>query len=71
MEATLTANGSQTLLVIEEWGIPLNQLAAYGAGLQVHAEDLSAYLAGHECCDAQARWGEIFPAYQELAANVS
>ena len=30
----------------EERGIPLDQLAAYGAGLQVHVEDLAAHLAG-------------------------
>ena len=33
IEATLTADGDQTILVIEERGMPLGQLAAYGAGV--------------------------------------
>jgi len=51
--------------------MPVDLLAAYGAGVQVHAEDLAAYLAGRERCDAAARFDELFPAYQELAANLS
>jgi len=70
IEATLTADGDQTILVWEERGMPLDQLAAYGAGIQVHVEDLAAYLAGRERCDADARWNELLPAYQDLAANV-
>src|SRR5919201_373907 len=46
-EITLTADGDQTILVIEERGMPLDQLAAYGAGVQIHFEDLAAHLAGH------------------------
>jgi hypothetical protein len=49
--------------------MPLDHLAAYGAGIQVHVEDLAAYIAGHERRDAGARWGELLPAYQDLAAN--
>src|SRR5215467_5554199 len=71
IEATLTADGDQTILVLEERGMPLEQLAAYGAGIQVHVEDLAAYLAGGERCDADARWNELLPAYQDLAANIS
>ncbi|MGH7641594.1 MAG: SRPBCC family protein [Candidatus Dormibacteria bacterium] len=70
LEATLAADGSQTMLVIERRGMALDHLAAYGAGWQIHVEDLAAYLAGRECCDADARWGELEPAYDVLAANV-
>jgi hypothetical protein len=70
IEATLTADGDQTILVLEERGMPLEQLAGYGAGIQVHVEDLAAHIAGRERCDAEARWGELFPAYQDLAANI-
>jgi uncharacterized protein YndB with AHSA1/START domain len=70
IEATLTADGDQTILVIEERGMPLDQLAAYGAGVQVHVEDLAAYLAGHEPCDAQNRWEELLPTYQDFASSV-
>jgi hypothetical protein len=52
IEATLAADGDQTILVVEERGMPLDLLAAYGAGIQVHVEDLAAHLAGRERCDA-------------------
>ena len=70
IEATLAADGDQTILVLEERGMPLNLLAAYGSGIQVHVEDLAAHLAGRERCDSEARWNELLPAYQDLAANV-
>ena len=70
IEATLTANGDHTILVIEDRGVPLEQIAAYGAGDQVHVEDLTAYLAGRERCEARARWQELHPAYQQLAADI-
>ena len=57
----LTADGDQTILVWEERGMPLDYLAAYGAGIQVHVEDLAAYLAGRERGDADARWNELLP----------
>lgn len=55
IEATLTADGDQTILVIEEGGMPLDQLAAHGAGWQVHLEDLAAHIAGGGRVDADAR----------------
>ena len=69
-EVTLAADGDQTILVWEERGMPLDQLAAYGAGIQVHVEDLAAYLAGRERGDIEARWDELVPPYQDLASNV-
>jgi uncharacterized protein YndB with AHSA1/START domain len=70
IEVTLAPDGDQTLLVWEERGMPLDHLAAYGAGIQVHVEDLAAHLAGRERGDADARWGELLPAYQDLAGSV-
>ena len=70
IEATLTADGGQIILAWEERGMPLDQLAAYGAGVQIHVEDLASYLAGRERVDAKARWDELIPAYRDLAANV-
>ncbi len=67
---TLAADGDRTVLVLEERGMPLEYLAAYGAGIQVHVEDLAAHIAGRERCDANARWEELMPAYQDLAAGV-
>ena len=68
MEATLTADGAQTVLVLEDRGLPLEQIAAYGAGDQIHVEDLAAYLAGRSRQDARARWAELHGGYRALAA---
>jgi uncharacterized protein YndB with AHSA1/START domain len=65
-EVWLTADGDQTILVIEERGMPPEYLAGYGAGIQVHVEDLAAYLGGGERCDSDARMAELYPAYQAL-----
>ena len=46
--------------------MPVDQLAAYGAGWQVHAEDLAAHVAGRERDTDEARWVDMVPAYQEL-----
>ena len=69
IEVTLAADGDQTILVWEERGMPLDLLAAYGAGVQIHVEDLGAHIAGRERGDAGARWDELMPAYQDLAAS--
>ena len=71
IEVTLKADGSQTILVWETRGMSLELLAAYGAGVQIHVEDLAAHLGGGERVDAGARWNELQPAYEDLAANVS
>jgi hypothetical protein len=70
IEATLTADGDQTILVIEVRGMPLDKVAFYGAGWQIHAECLATYLAGREIGDTEARWGELVPSYQALAAGI-
>ncbi len=70
-EVTLTPDGDQTILVWEARGMPLTVLPAYGAGIQVHVEDLTAYIAGLERCDAEARWHELEPAYTASAIIVS
>ena len=67
IEVTLTPDGDATLVTWEERGMPENLLAPYGAGIQVHVEDLAAHLAGRERCDAAARFEELFPSYRALA----
>ena len=69
-EVTLNADGDQTILTWEARGMPVDLLPAYGAGVQIHVEDLAAYLAGRERCDAAARFAELFPAYQGASASV-
>jgi uncharacterized protein YndB with AHSA1/START domain len=69
IEVTLTADGDGTAIVWEERGMPVDLLAPYGAGIQVHVEDLASYLAGGGRCDANARFEELLPAYRDLAAK--
>jgi uncharacterized protein YndB with AHSA1/START domain len=71
LEAALTADGDQTILIIEARGLPIEYLAAHGAGWQVHVEDLAAHLAGRERCDIKARWNELIPAYRDQAASMA
>jgi len=71
IEATLTADGDHTILLIEVQGMPLDKVAYWGVGWQLHAEDLAGYLAGRERVEDEARWAELVPRYQELAADVS
>ena len=67
IEVTLTAHGDHTSLVVEARGMPLELLAAYGVGVQLHVERLADHLAGRGQGDTEARWGELLPVYRELA----
>ena len=69
-EATLTADGDQTILAIEARGLPRDKLAAYGAGWQIHAENLAAHVYGLEIGDAGERWQALAPAYDDLTAHL-
>jgi uncharacterized protein YndB with AHSA1/START domain len=70
IEAELNGDGEQTMLVIEERGLPLDVYADHGAGWQAHVEDLDTHLAGRERTDWQARWTELMPSYREQAAGL-
>ncbi len=70
MEATLAADGDQTILVIETRGMPLEMVAGYGAGVQIHVEDLAIHISGSERGDMEARFHELFPAYKAIAASM-
>ena len=71
IEATLTRDGDHTRLVIEARGMPLKKIAFYGAGWQIHAENLAKHVAGHDTrSHDQARWAELVPPYQKLAADI-
>jgi len=68
VEATLTADGDQTVVVIEIRGMPLDKIAAFGAGWQIHAENLGNYVTGRDRVNTQERWGAIVPHYNAQAA---
>ena len=70
IEVTLTADGDKAILVIEVRGMPLKAIAFYGAGWQIHAENLAAHLAGRERGDTAGRWNELVRPYQELAGAI-
>ncbi len=73
MEATLTAAGNQTMLVIEESGMPPDKLFGYGAGVQIEIENLAAHVAKRSRAELEVgletRWAELLPAYRQLAAE--
>lgn len=71
IEATLTPDGDQTILVIEVRGMPLDKIAFYGAGWQIHLEHLAAHLEGREYADDETRWDDLVPPYQELATTIN
>jgi hypothetical protein len=50
--------------------MPLDKIAFYGTGWQIHAENLGPYLGGRDRGDTEARWAELVPLYQDLAANI-
>jgi uncharacterized protein YndB with AHSA1/START domain len=81
IEAWLTAEGARTRLVVEERGLPVAELHFYGAGWQVHLEDLGRSLANdgsahadgwsaHAAAPAwEQRWTALTPAYQNATVN--
>ena len=69
IEAVLVAEGDQTRLVVEERGLPLEELATHGAGWQAHLEDRAAQSAGREPTDWRTRWSELRPSYQQQTAR--
>ena len=70
IEVTLSADGDGTVLVAEERGMPLDLVAAYGAGVQIHVEHLADHIAGREVvadmASSDARWKALMPAYQAM-----
>ena len=71
IEATLTADGDGTILVVEERDLPLPLLPAYGAGVQIHFENLADHIAGRGRGDDGARGGVLLPAYEKLTPGTT
>jgi len=69
IEARLMAEGPQTRLFWETRGLPLELLPAYGAGIQIHVEHLADYIERRELHIDDARWEELFSAYEALGVS--
>jgi uncharacterized protein YndB with AHSA1/START domain len=64
--AELSTDADQMVLALEVRGLPLDLVWAYGAGWQVHLEDLGAHLAEQESLNLPSRWDELEPFYREM-----
>ena len=83
LEAWLTAEGTRTRLLVEERGLPTDKLHFYGAGWQVHLEDLGRSIkvdgpvhVGGWSSEAPAvgwrkRWTELTPGYRDTEVRSS
>jgi uncharacterized protein YndB with AHSA1/START domain len=79
IEAWLTAEGAKTRLIVEERGLPREDLPFHGSGWQAHLEDLARSLTAETAAGAwseqspepswRERWNELTPAYQSLAVD--
>ena len=77
IEVWLREEGAHTSLVLEQRGLPLSLLHAYGAGIQIHVEDLGAHVTGREPapCErddtaTEARWQQLEAIYTTVAPSV-
>jgi len=81
IEVWLSAEGSQTRLVVEERGLPVGHLPFHGAGWQAHLEDLERSLASGGSAHAggwssetaapawHERWTSLTPEYQRATVS--
>ncbi|HEV2426913.1 MAG TPA: SRPBCC domain-containing protein [Acidimicrobiales bacterium] len=70
----LVADGDSTVVAVEHTGVPVEYLFAFGAGVQIHLEDLVAHVTGagpvareRSREDTDARFDELEPPYRDLA----
>jgi uncharacterized protein YndB with AHSA1/START domain len=70
IEAILAPEQDKTRLIVEERGIPLDEIAGHGAGWQAHVEDLTTYIGGRRAGDWYTRWTALRPTYQDLASTL-
>jgi uncharacterized protein YndB with AHSA1/START domain len=69
VDAELIDEGGTTTVVLEVRGLPLDFVWAYGAGWQVHLEDLGSHLAGRDSVNPPTRWDELEPLYREMTVT--
>jgi uncharacterized protein YndB with AHSA1/START domain len=64
IDVTLAPDGDGTVMTLTQTGLPLQWIAAFGAGMQVHFEDLALHLAGKERSQSDTRMDELMPLYE-------
>lgn len=69
-ELTLADRGDGTRVVVTEKGMASEKVAFYGVGVQIHVENLAAYLAGDDVVDPDLYWDRLLPVYQAMAATL-
>lgn len=69
LAAELIEDGGSTVLVLEVRGLPVELVWAYGAGWQVHLEDLGTHLSGQESLNPPTRWDELEPLYRGMTVE--
>lgn len=65
IDVRVTADGDGTIVALTQAGLPLKWIAAFGAGMQVHFEDLALHLQGKERCHSDARMDQLIPLYEK------
>jgi uncharacterized protein YndB with AHSA1/START domain len=65
IDVTVTADGDGAIVALTQAGLPLKWIAAFGAGMQVHFEDLALHLAGKERCESDARMDQLIPLFEK------
>jgi hypothetical protein len=69
IDITVTAENSGTIVALTQSALPLKWIVAFGAGMQVHFEDLAFHLAGQERCNSDARMDQLMPLYEKQGLN--
>jgi uncharacterized protein YndB with AHSA1/START domain len=71
-ELVIEADGAGCCtVVLTERGAALEQIEYYGVGVQIHLENLAAYLAGRAPVDPDPYWERLLPEYELLAAALA
>jgi uncharacterized protein YndB with AHSA1/START domain len=70
VDVTLTADGVGTVVALVQSGLPVKWIVAFGAGMQVHFEDLARHLAGQERGSSDTRMDELMPLYEKQGVAI-
>jgi uncharacterized protein YndB with AHSA1/START domain len=70
VDVTLVPEGDGTVVELVQSGLPLKWIVAFGAGMQVHFEDLARHLAGRERSTSDSRMDELMPFYESQGVDV-